>query len=125
MRHRLITAAVSVFALAVMGSGAPAHADATVREGKVGLSVTGRGLRVQQAGGWMDGHGTDVRARLYTVYKGARTDVTRWKAATPRTVGITRFSTVDWKLNRRFTHGTWLCIQFNRTGGAPCAQIHR
>ncbi|MCG0065982.1 hypothetical protein L0F81_22240 [Streptomyces tricolor] len=125
MRHRLITAAVSVLVLAVVGSGAPAHADATVHEGKVGLSVKGQGLRVQRAGAWMDGHGRGVRARLYTVYEGTRTDLTRWQDATPRSVGISRFSDVGWKLNRRFRHGTWLCVEFNRADGAPCARIHR
>ncbi|MEV5348935.1 hypothetical protein [Streptomyces achromogenes] len=117
----------ALLALALLCPAVPAHADATKVAGNVGLSVTGRGLSVQRAGGWMDGHDTGVRARLYTVYKGGRTDLTRWKDATPRTVGIRRFSDVeDWNLRgRRFRNGTWLCIQFNASDSSPCARIHR
>ncbi|MFJ4585059.1 hypothetical protein [Streptomyces echinatus] len=124
MRHRLI--APVVLALTLACTAVPAHADATKTDGRVGLSVKGHGVSVQRVGGWMDGHGTGVRARLYTVYQGDRKDLTRWKDATPRTVGIQRFSAVDWNLNgRRFRHGTWLCIQCNQADGAPCARIHR
>ncbi|MGW0885908.1 hypothetical protein [Streptomyces sp. NPDC002671] len=124
MRHRLIIPAV--LTLALMCTGSPVHADATKTDGRVGLSVKGHGLSVKRAGGWMDGHGTGVRARLYTVYQGDRTDLTRWKDTTPRTVGISKFSDVDWNLKgRKFPNGTWLCIQFNRADGTPCAQIHR
>lgn len=73
----------------------------------------------------MDGHDTGVRARLYTVYKGTRTNITRWKDATPVSAGLTKFSDVDWPLHRRFPDGAWLCIEVNRADGAPCAQIHR
>jgi hypothetical protein len=39
---------------------------------------------------------------------------------------MTRFSDVDWNLKgRKSRHGTWLCIEFNRANGAPCAQIRR
>ncbi|MFF3911037.1 hypothetical protein ACFYZJ_34965 [Streptomyces sp. NPDC001848] len=120
----MTTAAVVFLSLAC--SIAPAHADATIEKGKVGLSVTGKGLSVKRAGGWMDGHGTGVRALLYTVYKGERTDITRWKDATPITAGMTKFSSVDWNLKgRRFQNGTWLCIQFNQADDTPCAEIHR
>ncbi|MGW1026739.1 hypothetical protein ACWD4J_24115 [Streptomyces sp. NPDC002577] len=74
----------------------------------------------------MDGHGTGVRARLYTVYNGVRNDVTKWKDATPIPAGMTKFSHVDRNLRgRTFRHGTWLCIEFNKTDGTPCAKIHR
>ncbi|KUO19163.1 hypothetical protein [Streptomyces dysideae] len=117
---------VAVVFLSLACATAPAHADASVKDGKVGLSVKGKGLSVKQAGGWMDGHGTGVRARLYTVYKGQRADITRWKEATPVTAGTTQFSNVDWNLNgRSFRNGTWLCIEFNKVDGTPCAKIHR
>ncbi|MGV4892159.1 hypothetical protein ACSR0Z_37540 [Streptomyces viridosporus] len=38
---------------------------------------------------------------------------------------MTKFSSADWKLNRTFRDGTWLCIQFNQAPGTPCAKIHR
>jgi hypothetical protein len=81
MARWLITPAA--LALALAGTVSPAHADATIEDGKVGLNVTGHGLSVQRAGGWMDGHRTGVRGRLYTVYQGERTTLTRWKDATP------------------------------------------
>ena len=117
---------VAVVLLSLTCATAPAHADATIEKGKVGLSVTGKGLSVKRAGGWMDGHGTGVRARLYTVYKGEETDLTGWKDATPVTAGVTQFSSADWNLKgRSFGDGTWLCIQVNRADGTPCAKIHR
>jgi hypothetical protein len=122
---RITYAAAAAF-LALSGAATPAHADATVEDGKVGLIVKGKGLKVNRAGGWMDGHGTGVRARLYAVYQGSRTDVTGWKDATPVTAGLTRFSDVDWNLKgRTFRHGTWLCIEFNKTDHTPCAKIRR
>ncbi|MCT9114206.1 hypothetical protein N4G69_53795 [Streptomyces mirabilis] len=113
-------------ALSLVCLPASAQADATITEGKVSVSVKGTGLSVSRAGGWMDGLGTGVRARLYTVYQGSRTDLTKWKDATPRTAGMTQFSDVDWNLHgKRFTHGTWLCIQFNKSDDAPSAKILR
>ncbi|MFJ4633557.1 hypothetical protein [Streptomyces sp. NPDC088847] len=120
---RMITAALAALALAA--TAAPAHADATVKDGKVSLSVKGHGLTVRRAGGWIDSLGTGIRARLYTVDHGERHILTRWKDATPITYGTVRMSSVDWPLNRRFRAGTWLCIEFHHTDGAPCAQIHR
>lgn len=118
--------AVAVAFLSLACATAPAHANATVTDGKVGLSVKGNGISVKRAGGWMDGHGTGVRARLYTVYQGSRTDITKWKDATPITAGMTKFSMVDWNLKgRRFQDGTWLCVEFSKADGTPCAQIHR
>ncbi|MFE3603433.1 hypothetical protein [Streptomyces sp. NPDC059142] len=117
----------TVAAAALLASaGSPAHADASVREGKVGLSVKGTGLTVSRAGGSMDGHAADVRGRLYAVRPdGSRYAVTGWKAATPVSAGLTRLSSVDWKLNRTFRQNTRLCIQFTRASGTPCARIHR
>ncbi|AQW48554.1 hypothetical protein ACIQPP_50005 [Streptomyces violaceusniger] len=124
MKKMIRAAAATAFLLG--GAAWPAHADATVKKGKVGLVVKGKKLSVKQAGGWMDGHGTGVKARLYSVYKGVRTDITRWKDATPTSAGMTKFSNVNWKFDgRKFTNGTWLCIQFNKTDVAPCAKIHR
>ncbi|MFF0170920.1 hypothetical protein [Streptomyces prasinus] len=51
--------------------------------------------------------------------------MTRWKDATPVRVGMTKFSDVDWQLNRAFRCGTRLCIWFNQVPGTPCAKIHR
>ncbi|MCC4314801.1 hypothetical protein [Streptomyces malaysiensis] len=97
-----------------------------MEKGKAGLVVKGKGLSVDRAGGWMDGHGTSVRARLYAVRAGVRMEVTRWKNATPVSAGVKKFSNVDWKLRgRRFSDGTWLCIEFNKTDDRPCAKIHR
>lgn len=56
----MMTAAALVFA------AVPAHADAKATDGKVGLSVYGKGLRVDTVGAHIDGHGTGVRARLIT-----------------------------------------------------------
>ncbi len=56
----MLTAAALVFA------AAPAHANANASDGKVGLSVYGKGLRVDDVGAHMEGHGTGVRARLIT-----------------------------------------------------------
>ncbi|MGM9470256.1 hypothetical protein [Streptomyces murinus] len=121
--HRLIILAAAALTLASVA--APAHANADITEGKVSLNVQGHGLRVQRADGWMDGHGAGVRARLYTVYKAERTELTGWKAARPRTAGSQRFMQATWKLNRSFPQGAWLCVQFNKADGNPCAQIHR
>ncbi|MFJ3899651.1 hypothetical protein [Streptomyces sp. NPDC090083] len=119
---RMITAALAALALAAT-TAVPAHADATVRDGKVSLSVKGHGLSVRRAGGWINSLGTGVRARLYTVDHGQRHTLTRWRDVTPLTYGTTRMSTVDWTLNRRFRAGAWLCIEFHHTDGTPCAQI--
>ncbi|MET7684272.1 hypothetical protein [Streptomyces sp. NPDC005423] len=116
----MTTVALTVIALAA--TAAPAHADATVRDNQVSLSVTGKGLMVRHAGGWIDHLGTGVRARLCTTGPGGRRHIlTRWKDATPLTSGLARVSMADWKLNRRFGAGTWLCIEFNHTDGTPCA----
>ncbi|MBO3681667.1 hypothetical protein ACH4TQ_50170 [Streptomyces sp. NPDC021218] len=124
MKKKICAVAATAFLLG--GTACPAHADATVKKGKVGLVVKGKGLSVNQAGGWMDGHGTGVRARLYSVYKGVWTDITRWKDATPTSGGMTRFSNVNWRFNgRKFSNGAWLCIEFNKTDSRPCAKIHR
>ncbi|MFH9964879.1 hypothetical protein ACH4PR_26375 [Streptomyces mirabilis] len=124
MKKMICAAAAALLALA--GPASSAHADATIQKGKVGLSVKGRGLSVNRAGGWMDGHGTGVQARLYTVYMGGRTDITTWKDVTPVSAGMTKFSNVDWNLKgKTFRGGTWLCIQFNKTDDTPCAQVHR
>jgi hypothetical protein len=120
---RVIKAALVALALTGIVSG-PANADATVKDGKVGLSVKGNGLSVRRAGGWMDDLGTGVKGRLYTVYQGERTNLTRWKDATPITYGTVKMSSVDWKMHRNFPAGTWLCIEFNRASGTPCAKIH-
>lgn len=96
-----------------------------VRE-KVGLSVKGKGLSVNRASGWMDGHVTGVEARLYTVYKGGRSNITDWKDTTPVSPAMTQFSNVDWNLKgRTFPNGNWLCIEFDHTDDSPCAKIHR
>ena len=68
--NRTITAVLTVLALAA--TAAPAHADATVKEGKVSLSVKGHGLTVRRVGGWIDSLGTGVRVRLYIVDHGER-----------------------------------------------------
>ncbi len=73
----VLTAAALVFA------AAPAHANAKASDGKVGLSVYGKGLRVDDVGAHMEGHGTGVRARLITYTpKGYRSELTGWKGAT-------------------------------------------
>ncbi|MER7734740.1 hypothetical protein ABTX80_27985 [Streptomyces erythrochromogenes] len=62
----------------------PAHADAKAKDGKVGLSVYGKGPRVDSVGAHVDGHGTGVRARLITYTpQGYRSELTGWKDATP------------------------------------------
>ncbi|MGW8782608.1 hypothetical protein ACWGNM_31725 [Streptomyces sp. NPDC055796] len=48
------------------GLADPSHADAKAKDGKVGLSVYGKGLRVDEVGARMEGHGAGVRARLIT-----------------------------------------------------------
>ncbi|MFF9220782.1 hypothetical protein [Streptomyces viridosporus] len=121
---RKITTTALVLGMVLL-TRTPAQTDARVKDGTVGLSVKGKGLRVKAVGGWMDGHGTGVRARLYTVYKGQSSNVTRWKDATPVSAGMPKFSSTDWKLNRSFRDGTWLCIQFTQAPGTPCAKIHR
>ncbi|MGW7043253.1 hypothetical protein ACWGDT_11110 [Streptomyces avermitilis] len=95
--RKMITGTVT--ALSQVCLTAPAQADATMTEGKVSVSVKGSGLSVRRARGWMDGLGTGVRARLYTVFQGSRADLTKWKDATPRTAGMTPFSDVDWNLH--------------------------
>ncbi|MFF7764287.1 hypothetical protein [Streptomyces griseorubiginosus] len=125
MRKKIITLVV---AAALAGATAPALGDASVRDGKVGLSVKGTKLKVRSVSGWMDGHGTGVKARLYTVRSGVRTDLTRWKDATPRSYGMTQLSDVNWDWNRKpkkFGNGTLLCIEFNKAiNDNPCARIH-
>lgn len=117
---------VGIAAVLLAGTSTPASASTTVEDGDVGLVVKGKGLKVDRAGGWMDGHGTGVKARLYAIYpEGGHYDVRGWKDATPVSAGGTKFSDVDWKLNKKFKHGTRLCIQFNKSDGIPCARIHR
>ncbi|MEU7428278.1 hypothetical protein [Streptomyces sp. NPDC040750] len=112
---RTLAAAVLVLVCA----GTPAHADAHITDGKVGISVKGHGLRVKRATGWMDGHATGARARLHTVYKGTSTNLTHWRDATPRTVGVARFSDVNWNLNGTVENGTWLCIESTAPPARP------
>ncbi|MGW1890573.1 hypothetical protein ACWCP6_09970 [Streptomyces sp. NPDC002004] len=50
---KMICAATAML-LALTGSAA-AWADATIQDGKVGLSIKGRGLAVTRTGGRMDG----------------------------------------------------------------------
>ncbi|MFJ2598738.1 hypothetical protein [Streptomyces erythrochromogenes] len=118
-----LTAAALVFA------AAPAHADAKASDGRVGLSVRGKALRVTSVGAHMDGHGTGVRARLITYTpEGYRSELTGWKDATPVSAALTRMSMVSWKWagkGRAFEHGTKLCVEFNIVAGEPCAVIHR
>ncbi|MFE2857381.1 hypothetical protein ACFXJO_40470 [Streptomyces lavendulae] len=117
-----LTAAALVFA------AAPAHADAKASDGKVGLSVRGKGLRVDDVGAHMEGHGTGVRARLITYTpQGYRSELTGWKDATPVTAALTKLSSVGWtwKGGKRFPGGTKLCVEFNIVPGEPCAVIHR
>ncbi|MGO4754857.1 hypothetical protein AB4212_40710 [Streptomyces sp. 2MCAF27] len=124
MKKMICTSAATLFAL--LSTALPAHADATVKRGDVGLVVKGEGLSVEQAGGWVDRHGAGIKARLYAVNMGSRTDVTRWKNAATVSAGRTRFSSVNWNLRgRNFTNGTWLCIEFNKSDNQPCAKIHR
>ncbi|MCX4673619.1 hypothetical protein OG453_44495 [Streptomyces sp. NBC_01381] len=89
------------------------------------ISVRGKKLHVASAGGSMDGHVNGTKGRLYSVYKGNRYAVTRWKMAKFASAGMTKFAYVDWKLNKRFYNGEWLCIEFNKANGTPCAKIHR
>ncbi|MFD9297728.1 hypothetical protein ACFWB1_21845 [Streptomyces goshikiensis] len=118
---------VMMLAPLVLGVG-PAYADAKAKDGKVGLSVKGRGLRVDRVGGAMDGHGTGVRARLITYTpEGYRSELTGWRDATPVTAALTKLSTVGWrwKGGREFADGTRLCIEFNLVQGEPCAVVHQ
>lgn len=115
-------------AVALVAVAAPAHADATASDGKVGLSVYGKGLRVDDVGAHMQNHGTGVRARLITYTpKGYRSELTGWKDATPVSAAMTTLSVVSWKWKggKRFPHGTKLCVEFNVAQGEPCAVIHR
>ncbi|WP_212908453.1 hypothetical protein [Streptomyces sp. TS71-3] len=124
MKKFTCTAAAAL--LVLVGSAGLARADATVVEGKVTLDVRGKGLVVKKAGGWIDGHPKGAKAKLYAVYMGSRTEVTNWKKAKREGSGMTKISAVDWNLgNRKFTNGTWLCIQFNKGDDTPCAKIHR
>jgi hypothetical protein len=121
---KMICAAAMLFAL--VSPAFPAHADATVKRGNVGLSVEGKKLSVDKAGGWMESHSAGIKARLYAVNKGSRAEVTRWKGATPVSAGRKKFSSVDWNLKgQKFSNGTWLCIEFNKSDSRPCAKIHR
>ncbi|MBT1186628.1 hypothetical protein HET69_22140 [Streptomyces sp. CJ_13] len=118
----------AVTAAAVVFGAAPAHADAKARDGKVGLSVYGKGLRVDDVGAHMEGHGTGLRARLITYDPdGYRSALTGWKDATPVSAALTKLSTVGWKWKggKKFAHGTKLCVEFNIVQGEPCAVIHR
>lgn len=115
-------------AAALVLAAAPAHADAKAKDGKLGLSVYGKGLRVDEVGAHMEGHGTGVRARLITYTpKGYRSELTGWKDATPVSAAMTRLSMVGWtfKGGRKFAQGTKLCVEFNVVQGEPCAVIHR
>lgn len=120
---------IYVMTAAVLALGAgPAHADAKASDGKVGLSVRGKGLWVDDVGAYMEGHGTGVRARLTTYTpQGYRSELTGWKDATPVSAAMTKLSTVGWKWKggKKFAHGTKLCVEFNVVQGEPCAVIHR
>ncbi|GHD80046.1 MULTISPECIES: hypothetical protein [Streptomyces] len=118
----------AVTVAAVVFAAAPAHANAKAKDGQVGLSVYGKGLRVEEVGAHMQGHGTGVRARLITYDPdGYRSAFTGWKDATPVSAALTKLSTVGWKWKggKKFAHGTRLCVEFNVVQGEPCAVIHR
>ncbi|GGU30321.1 hypothetical protein [Streptomyces violascens] len=108
---------------------APAHANATVEEGKVGIHVKGHGLRVDTVDGYIDGQPTGTRAQLYTLTaRSTPHNITGWQNATHHTWGLTKTSIVhwNWKGGRAFPDGTRLCIAFNKApGDNPCAIIHR
>ncbi|WP_406503207.1 hypothetical protein [Streptomyces sp. NBC_00212] len=108
---------------------APAHANATVENGRVGIHVQRSGPRVDSVDGYMAGHDTGARAHLYAFAAGPTPhNVTGWKNATRRSWGLTKTSTVSWawKGGHTFPAGTRLCIAFNKApGDNPCAIIHR
>ncbi|MGR4877944.1 hypothetical protein ACIPUC_00670 [Streptomyces sp. LARHCF249] len=115
-------------AAALVAVAAPARADAKASDGKVGLSVYGKGLRVDDVGAHLEGHGTGVRGRLITYMpKGYRSELTGWRDATPVTAALTKLYTVGWKWKggKNFPHCTKLCVEFNVVQGEPCAVIHR
>ncbi|MEV0990941.1 hypothetical protein [Streptomyces sp. NPDC049949] len=115
-------------AVAVMVAAAPAQADAKAEDGRVGLSVRGKGLRVDSVGAHMEGHGTGVQARVVSYSpRGVRSVVTDWKDATPVSAAMTKLSTVgwSWKGGKRFADRTRLCVEFNAVSGQPCVVIHR
>lgn len=122
-----VNAAVAAAAvlLLVAPASAAAPADANVEEGKVGISVRGEGPRVDTVGASMDGRVRGAKARLYSVYKGNRYEITRWKRARFTSYGMKDLAWVKWKLHKRFYNGEWLCVEFNKTSGTPCARIHR
>ncbi|MBT2546558.1 hypothetical protein J7E99_39400 [Streptomyces sp. ISL-44] len=115
-------------AAALLVAVTPAHADGKAKDGKIGLSVYGKGLRVDDVSAHMDGHGTGVRARLITYTpQGYRSQLTGWKDATPVSAAMTKLSTVSWKWKggKKFADNTRLCVEFNVVQGEPCAVIHR
>ncbi|WP_406502855.1 hypothetical protein [Streptomyces sp. NBC_00212] len=64
---------------------APAHANATVEDGRAGIHVKGSGPRVDTVDGFIDGHDAGARAQLYAFAAGSTPyDVTGWKNATRR-----------------------------------------
>ncbi|MEV8249107.1 hypothetical protein AB0R01_35880 [Streptomyces rochei] len=38
---------------------------------------------------------------------------------------MTKFSKADWKINKKFPHGTWLCASSKSASGSPCIKVHR
>ncbi|MGN5392566.1 hypothetical protein [Streptomyces sp. JL7001] len=125
---RKLIYATAAAGLVFIAAPAPAHADAKTKDGKVGLSVYGTGLRVDSVGAHIDGHGTGVRARLITYTpQGYRSELTGWKDATPISAALTKMSMVSWKWKggKKFSHNTKLCVEFNHAQGEPCARIHR
>lgn len=114
-------------AAALLLAATPAHANARAEDGKVGLSVRGKGLRVDDVAASTEGHRAGLRARLITYDPdGYRSKLTGWKGATPVTGGLTKISVVGWKWKggKKFAHGTRLCVEFNVVEGEPCAVIH-
>jgi hypothetical protein len=54
------------------------------------------------------------------------TGVSQERRRDPEDGGDDAVLRVDWNLHgKRFTHGTWLCIEFNKSDDAPCAKILR
>ncbi|MCQ4211350.1 hypothetical protein [Streptomyces longispororuber] len=123
IKAALAASAVVLTVVPCASAAVPMSADEN--EGGVSLSVKGSGLHVDKAGGFVEGQANGSKFRLYTVYKGSRHTLTRWKLATFASGGLTKMSYANWNLDRNFRAGTWLCVESNIKSGKPCAKIHR
>ncbi|MEV5204378.1 hypothetical protein [Streptomyces sp. NPDC053720] len=120
----VVAAAGSVLLLAPSASSAPMSGSDD--DGGMSISVEGKGLHVSRITVSSAKQRANESFRVYRHTGSAATQsyVTKWKKARVVDAGMTKFSVATWKVNERFSNGTWLCAVATKTSGNPCIKVH-